>query len=319
MNDLNQRLAGLRGWVSRDDDRRERERNLPKALCRRCGGIAKAGEGSRDVEPVTGLVALPGSTGRVAMRRAAVSPKDTDQWRRECQTCATATLGQMLSGVLGTPVSEADAPRVVGRLREWDEIGFPVPLSFTAEGAGIATGRPWGHVSLDQRDEVRRVHAEVVRERVAGPCTQGACGLCGRREAIRWYEGPSFMKWPDGSPAPVCGPCQEVLDRRPEVLGVEDLRVRAVEAATGFAQAFYMAPDDFRCYYESRAADGNGFAEPWTYGDGIVSFVDAVWEDRPNLAPVERRDEFRARLQTRLETARRVKQEKLHQAESVAW
>lgn len=319
MNDKNVRLTGLRGWVQKNDERRERENALPKALCRVCGGWAKAGEGSRDPEPPRGLVPLPANPSRVVLVTPPHAPEDADGWRRACDICTGATSGEIVGAVVGRTVDSRDAQKVIGRMHRFDENDFLVQEFPTAQTTGRGTGRPWAHLSTEDRERVQQVLREVIRDRQSGPCVQGACGLCGRRNSVRWFEGYAFLTWPDGSPAPVCTECQEVVDRRPATQSIEQLRVIAVESATGFSQMLYEAPSDFRVYAESKDSDGNGYAEPWAYSPGVVAFREDMWEQRPYLAPADRRAEFEALLRERIAEQARQVQAQQEAAHAAAW
>lgn len=320
MNDKNTRVAGLRDWVQRDEERREREKELPRAICRVCGGWAKAGQGFRGEAPQTGLRAHPSRPGIVIACTPTNAPTNTDDWRRECATCAGATMGAIVSQVTGIEVAETDARAVVQRMSMIDPETLYARTDFpTAQSVGGGTGHPWAHVRAGDRDRVRGVLREVIDERLPGISKWGACGLCGRRHSIRWTEGPAFFTWPDGTRAPVCAECQQVMDRRPEVTSIKQLRVIGVEAATGFSQMLYRAPDEFRLYAESKDSDGNGHAEPWTYSPGIITFREAIWGVRPHLAPAERRREFEHRFRNRIDEAHHLAQAKREAVHADAW
>lgn len=316
---MNDKLTAVRSWLAADDARREREKALPKALCRVCGGWARAGEGTRSAEVVPGPVATPVHPETFVMPPRVTAPADADDWRRECAACADATHAAVISGLLGGEVSVRDAARVVGALVEVSPEGFMTSAVPLAVNLNRATGKPWGHVSAEDRARVAQVLAEVVRERQIGPCTQGACGVCGRREHLRWFEGPGFLRWPDGAPAPVCGECQKVIDRRPEPTTIEQLRVIAVEAATGFSQMLYSAPPEFRVYAESKDADGNGHAEPWTYSPGVIEFIGEMWTSHPGLAPEGLRGHYRARFQARIDAWKREAHQRQEVVDAAAW
>lgn len=319
MNDKKERLGRLRTWVQEADERREHEAALPKALCRTCGGWVKAGEGHRDAAPETGLRPHPTRPGMMVAPSTVNAPKDADDWRRECGPCARATLADTIGAAVGFVVEENDAHKVVGRMKVFDpelrlQIEFP-----TAQTVGNATGKPWGHLSREDRDRVRYVLQEVIADRLPGISRWGACGLCGRRHSIRWFEGPAFLRWPDGAKAPVCSECQAVVDRRPVADSVEALRVIAVEAATGYAQMFYTAPVEFRCYAEVKDCDGNGHAEPWTYSPGVIDFREEMWIDFPHLAPSDRRAEFEERLRMRIADDRQKEHVRQEREAAQAW
>lgn len=319
MNDMSQRLKRLRAWVGEDDDRRNREVSLPKALCRVCGGWAKAGEGTRDDAPTTGLVPHPTDPTKRLFVKKVDAPNGADDWRRQCSSCARANLSEIVEAVVGIEVETRDAQAVVLRMKSFDdELGLYITFP-TAQSVGKATGNRWGHLGRDDRDRVRQVLRGVIDERLPGVSQWGACGLCGRRHSIRWFEGPPFMKWSDGSNAPVCAECQQVMDRRPTADSIDHLRAIAVEAATGYAQMLYSAPPEFRCYFEARDSDGNGYATPWDYSDGIREFREQVWEDLPYLAPESRRRDFEQRRLARINEAQQQEQMRRDQQQSHAW
>lgn len=316
-NDKSARLAGLRGWMERDEQRREREAALPRAVCKVCGGWAKAGEGSREETPVK---MRPHPTRDGVMITSDPAPANADDWRRECRTCAASSMADIVRQVIGQELSEADAQVVVSRMKTIDPERLTMHLGFpTAQATGGGTGRAWGHLHGEDRERVRQVLRDVTRERQIGPCVQGACGLCGRRNSLRWFEGYAFLRWPDNTPAPVCAECQEVADRRPVAQSIEQVRVVAVEAATGHAQWGYTAPQEFKVYAEVKDCDGNGHPEPWTYSPGIIAFREDMWESRPSLAPAERHDEFTSRLRARIEDTNRRAQEQREAEHAAAW
>lgn len=315
----NDKLNRVRAWIARDDERRERERELPRATCRVCGGWAKAGEGTREPEPFKGLVPIPSNPTRVTIVTPSPAPEHADGWRRTCTTCATATPGEIVSAVVGGVVDNADSDKVFARMRSFDDYDMLRQEFPTAEVAGRGTGRPWGHLRTEDRGRVRQVLREVTDARRPGPSKWGACGLCGRRQSLRWTEGPLFLRWPDGTRAPVCAECQQVVERRPESYPIEQLRVIGVEAATGFSQIYYTAPAEFRLYAETKDSDGNGYADAWDYGDGIRKFKEELWASRPYLAPEDRRDEFTQRLRARIAEAEREAKKRTEAEHTLAW
>lgn len=319
MNNTTERVGKVRAWLQHDDERRERETALPRSICNVCGGRARAGEGSREPEPFTGLAPHPANPSRRVVISAPHAPEDADGWRRTCAICVEATAGEIVGAVVGHAVSDADARNVIGRMHRFDEADTLVQEFPTAQAMGHATGRPWAHLSAEQRERVQQVLREVTRDRQIGPCVQGACGVCGRRSSRRWFAAPAFLRWPDGDAAPVCAECQEVADRRPEPQSIEELRVIGVECATGFAQWGYTAPPAFRLYAEAKDADGNGHAEPWDYGDGIREFREQMWTDRPSLAPADQRDEYVHHARKRIEEATRQEQAERDAAHAAAW
>lgn len=310
-----QRIAGLRGWIKRDDDRREREAALPKAICRVCGGWVRAGEGTRDAEPERGLIPNPLTPGQLMFAPVVNAPANADEWRRECAVCASAGTARIVSAVVGSEVTEDEARAVLGRMKRISD-GLNVLTEFpTAEASDAATGKPWRHVTSQDRERVCQVLRQVRDEKRPGVSKWGACGMCGRRHSLRWYEPSLSLTWPDGSRAPVCAECQAVLDRRPDPTGIHALRVIAVEAATGYSQMLYEAPDEFRIYAETRGCDGNGYPEPWDYGEGVRQFREEMWISRPDLAPHNLRGEYQAKA-----AARHAEEQRQREADAAsAW
>lgn len=311
-------VTRLRAWLAADEERTRLEKDLPKATCRVCGGVAKAGEGTRGPERPTGARHSPANPS-VLVGPGPGGPVDADDWRRECAACATATAAEIVGHVLGYEPDDADAHRVQGRMSVTDELGFVTSTFPFASVSGRGGRRPWAHVTRADRERVRRVLRDVIEERKPGPCVWGACGLCGVRTSLTWHEGPVFLRWPDGTPAPVCATCQEVLDRRPDPYEIEDLRALAVEAATGLAHMNYTAPPEFRLYAETRDCDGNGYSSPWQYSPALDAFRDSVWEDRPDLAPEHLRAEYEEKFRQRIETTRRKLQRQHDAAEEARW
>ena len=110
-----------------------------------------------------------------------------------------------------------------------------------------------------------------------------------------------------------------MIQRRPQPRDIETLRVIGVEAASGLSRMFYVPPDAFRLYAETRGCDGNGYATAWDYGDGIRAFRDEVWSARPHLAPVERRDEYQAKFDAAVAARRDEAREHQEAVTATAW
>jgi hypothetical protein len=108
--------------------------------------------------------------------------------------------------------------------------------------------------------------------------------MCGVRESVVWRD--SRLTWADGTPAPLCEPCAVVYRRRGEPYQADDVRRVAVEALTGHPVPLgNSAPAEFRCYYEHRDCDGNGYAQRWAYSDGVRRYAEEVWTGSPEYAP----------------------------------
>ena len=280
-------------------EREERDRAMPKGLCRICGGVAHKGEGRVDPPP-TLVGARERADHEFQMRSV---PPEVMEWRRVCGVCDRAdregTLGRMIiATVLGIALTEAEAARVAGSLVRWDAGGQDFAGGVTAVAHGQATGRAWAHLSDADIATMKAAVAAIAREGVPTVCNWGACGMCGIRYATGWRE--SSLTWPDGSHAPVCGHCAIVMDLRGWPSDTAGIRRVACEAATGVPiQLGAEAPPDFRYYAERRSADGNGHELAWDYSEGVTAWRESVWESYPECAPVDRRVEFENRHEQR--------------------
>ena len=300
-------------------EREEREQALPAALCANCGGKVRAGDGTRDPE----LAFASASERSEYDYWCSTLPVGADGWRRTCPTCAAAEAGERgesaaVTAVLGVPVGQADAAAVVRSVVRIDPASGEVAGFPSAKGTGHATGKPWGHLTDDDRERIRTALENVVNARIPGPCTLGACGICGVREAIVWR--PSRLRWRDGNPAPMCDACSTVWTMRGEPIGPEDVRRVAVECLTGKPVALgNSAPREFRAYYEHPECDGNGTAERFGYSPRLREYAEQVWTASPRYAPEDRRVEFEERRRTvRAEREARARQERESQ-EAAVW
>jgi hypothetical protein len=288
---MNARIDRLRKELA---ERAEREGALPAALCATCGGKVRAGEGTRAPEPE-----FDTATERSEYEFWCTKlPAGVDRWRRTCSICAAAEAGGRMesvavSAVLGRAVGQVDAAAVVRAVTEFDlTTGRFVGIS--ARSTGRATGKPWGHLTEDDRERIRAALQDVVTARTAGPCTDGACGICGVRQAIIWR--PSRLLWRDGKAAPLCDACSTVWRMRGEPIDPEDVRRVAVECLTGKPVALgNSAPREFRAYYEHPDCDGNGTAERFGYSPRLREYAEEVWTASPQYAPENRRAEFEER------------------------
>lgn len=311
MSENDVRVSRLARWLAEKDETARRARELPRAVCRWCGGTAKAGEGTRSAAPFVGVgVNVAGDPVFIPPQP---SPVEADEWRRECAVCAASDMSELLGTMLGERVTDAEAHAVAGRLFWRDANGFEHEEIAWARVVGRGTGRRFGHVTQEDRAKVRDVLREVRDERLPAPSAWGACGWCGVRHSLGWHEGPPSLCWPDGDPAPLCDACHGVWESKGYPDDIDQQRIAGIIAATGStAYVWSTAPEEFKLYFETRNADGNGHADAWDYGEGIRDFRAEVWTDRPDLAPAELRDEYRARSDHRRaerEDAYRARQE----------
>jgi len=281
-----------------------------------CGGWAAAGTGTREDEPDMSLLGNDARSNRLWWEKQI--PTDADRWPRDCHRCATAKNdGQYFSAVLAAligpehGVTEADARALVSVLNRVDGMRF---LNVTAQSHNTATGTPWAHVSDADRDLVLSAYGKLIASRMRSISAWGACGMCGRNEQVgRWIEGPPSLTWPNGDRVAFCETCAHVWDVRGLPTFIDDLRRVGVEAASGVPISLGMsAPDEFRPFCESRAADPAGLDQPWSWSDKLTEFIESRWIGHPEAAPADRREEFtrrrRASFAAPFEAARRERE-----------
>ncbi|MCP2636762.1 hypothetical protein K0817_009315 [Microbacterium sp. HD4P20] len=289
-------IQRLRETLSARD---ERERALPRAKCRVCGGWARKGEGERTREPEFADARDKADHAYWLSRQ----PGDVDGWRRTCAMCARAeaekrAASTILLAVVGShDLKEHEASRVIGVLRNRDPDGPGFVGGVTAEANGRATGTPWDHVSDADRGRLREAWATLIAARSPRPSQWGGCGMCGRAEAVGdWWRAPDTLRWPDGSRTAFCAACAAVWDRRGGPSHIDDLRRVGVEAATGWPVPLgNSAPPLFRLFAESRSADPAGLTESWSWSDGLRQYIEEVWTRHPAYAPEHRREGFEQR------------------------
>ena len=200
----NERMNVLTKWLAAADERTARERELPKAWCRICGGWARAGAGTRDAAlDRTGLVPHPTDPNRRLIPDRIIAPRDADDWRRECATCATATPSDLVAAVTGKRVHDDIAATVIGRMRTIDPDTLQVTVEYPyASAVGHGTGRPWAHVPPDARAAVLATLTEVTTERSIGPAHGEHAGCVASENTATGSKDPSSSDGPTGRPHP---------------------------------------------------------------------------------------------------------------------
>lgn len=242
-------------------------------------------------------------------------------WKITCPTCWNARESRQdaavaLSGILGVNEPQEVAQRVLHTLVTFD----PTTMTFTggvsAQGNDNATGKAWGHVTVDMRERLNAAYGEIVATSLPQTCTLGACGMCGRSSQVGpWHEGPDSLRWPDGSPTPLCDICNVVWEMRGSPYDIEDVRKVGVEIASGIPVGLGLSvPADLRLFAESKAADKAGTDEPWTYSAAMTEYIEGRWTQQPHMAPEDRREDYRQRhaelVREREEKYRQAQQEK---------
>jgi hypothetical protein len=174
---------------------------------------------------------------------------------------------------------------------------------------GEVPGVPWGHVdAVALRAAVQDLpglRAAAGLEPVR--CTSGACAWCGTVESRSWHD--EQHAWPDGSPAPLCEPCDAVYVKHgsPSPAYWGEQRDALGEAVTGSpAMTGEHAPGGLVGFAESDREDRTG-GEAWSHLDpaALRAYRFDVWsryglaycppEQREQVAEwADRRDRMRA-------------------------
>ncbi|MFD4957385.1 hypothetical protein [Microbacterium sp. NPDC058389] len=232
------------------------------------------------------------------MAKKANLAAEFDDWRRECGVCAVAReegrLARFMLGSLVGPhdLNESAASALLANLVTYTRGEFVGGV--TSKAHGVATGKPWRHLTDADESRVRKAWADAIADSLPNTSERGACGMCGRSRALGdWYDAPHTLTWPDGSRVAFCASCAGTWDRLGGPTFIDDLRRVGVEAATGSPVSLGdSAPDNFRLFAESKAADPAGLEEPWSWSEGLTAFIEKVWTWQPDCAPADRHDEF---------------------------
>ena len=279
--------------------------DLVASTCRSCGTKIRAGQGT------VLQLGLPSDRVAAAMLRHAAQTGPHHDWNRTCDACTTDDALTSALTAAGLPADLTAAERRIFRApylaREVLDDAMPDTVKEN-------TGTPWSHLTGTPaeilRAELERVYS-LTRPTVS---PLGACGLCGIRVSIGWEDAPGALKWHDDTRTPMCSTCAAVWSRRGRPISIEGLRAIGVEASSGLTWLGMEAPESFRLYAESRDADGNGNAEPWTYSEKLIEWLDGVWSAKPKLAPADRREHYE-RKRSDAVAAERAEREKLAAAD----
>lgn len=296
MSPITDRVARVRERVAAHHDReaarQEHLRRLPEAICAACGGVVRAGEGTREgTGPWGSDDDRHQWTIEDQARKKAGLPR-VDAWRRRHDECATTP--QIMGALIGEhDLSPQIAATVLNSLNE------PLLARERAKDATsasldnrMAKPRPWAWIGDREiallRRAVDRARAAVEPRR----CRDGACGWCGVSESIGWHAGPA--RWSDGSAAPLCRACSAVWTSRGKPTDEAGARACALEALSG---ANGIASDGLgiRTYADIAGDDHGGTNERWAYApaalDALTERARLTW---PGSLPPDIRDEYRA-------------------------
>lgn len=236
----------------------ELARELPRAHCAGCGGIVPAGQGTIDPANLWARNAEAVAWDRTDAERIKSGRAPTLRWRRRHHGCATSV--DIVAALIGDSVSVDVAADALGALRDPVMVSHRYRDVHAADLAMKVGFTAWGHITKRDRAMLRRAVERARAEREPRRCVDGACGWCGRSHAVGWQESPE--RWSNGSPAPLCGECAAVWDRRGNPTHGDSLRAAALEALTGVAG---WGDGGIRCFVDLADDDHDGTAEPWTF------------------------------------------------------
>lgn len=178
---------------------------------------------------------------------------------------------------------------------------------------------PWRHLDKEglyaalERLPGLRIEAGLVDNR----CTDGACAWCGVLEARGW--GDYGHHWPDGTSAPLCGPCGEVYERNgsPGAAYWPEQRAAIAEAVSGVPVPMGTAPPAGLLALAEVGDSGDG--TPWSHlpPEPLEAYRWAAWGlYSGRFAPPEHRAEALARA--RAADAAKVQRQAARLAEEAA-
>lgn len=223
-------------------------------------------------------------------------------WRRhrDCAKICAHPVDRMQAAAraLGHSVDRTDAGLLLGA-------GVDAPLYSQGHPEPTWSEEPtrqrmrWHHVDRNalaaavQRLPELRAEAGLVD----APCVDGCCAWCGVREARGWAS--QGHRWADGSPAPLCGRCSEVYERRgsPDPTWWDGQRALIAEALTGVPAMMGQTPPPVRALAE---AEDTGSGEAWSHlpVDAVEAYRWAAWgRCQGRYAPPEHRAEAVRRAQ----------------------
>jgi hypothetical protein len=278
------------------DSRAERLRHLrelPPALCRICGGHVRTGEGTR-------LPAQLGDDERMYAEWQAVLARErlgalslplrryraaVDDWRRAHDECVPEHVA-VLQRVLGRRFPTDLTPRQAA------EIAAEAGVALTASRAQYRGGRAFAWIGRADRRALLEAVALVQSAETPRLCADGRCGMCGRSRSLSWAQSP--LRWPDGSPAPLCAECWSAWDRHPDRgERIEDLRVIGAQQLSGVS-AFEMTPFGLLLACEAPAVDRHAEAAAWAYSDRLSAIREGIRTQWPGgLTDPAERDRYR--------------------------
>ncbi|MGP6172054.1 hypothetical protein ACTU6V_12710 [Microbacterium sp. A204] len=281
----------LKGLRARLAEATEREAQLPRALCRICGGVIAKGQGV--IEPESAWSSSRRQSSEIIDReRVKKGLPPLHNWRRSHTGCAGGP-ERTIRALTGIDVTPAVAAAALAQM---------FPRRYTACSSHPDPGRahhvfkepkpqPWSHLSdvdlVALAAAVRKTHDPSMPRR----CRDGACAWCGVSRSLSWHK--SSEKWADGSEAPLCGDCYPVWRKRGASGDREDRRANALEALSGAAW-FPMTGGGIRCYVDIAGDDRGGTLGRWEYAhEPLAELRETARIKKPESLPGEIRDEYR--------------------------
>lgn len=282
-------LKGLRAKLA---EMAEREAQLPRALCRVCGGIVAKGQGEIESEPTWQSRTRRHTSGVIDGERAKRGLPPFFDWQRSHTACAGGPERTILAltGIEVTPtIAVAALSRMLPR-RFAAFSAFPEP-NMAHVRLKDEKPLPWSHVSDADRAAlatvVRKTHDSSKPKR----CREGACAWCGVSHSLTWHA--STETWADGSRAPLCGDCYPVWRKRGASDDRADRRANALEALSSAAW-WPMTGGGIHCYVDIARDDHSGTPGRWEYApEPLAELRESARIGHPESLPGEIRDEYK--------------------------
>lgn len=309
MTDITDRRARARARLhdldARDEARRRREEELPRAVCSICGGIVAAGTGTIAPEGWQS-VEQAREWGGIDAERARKKLAPLMAWRRRHNECQTTS--QMVRAILDVDVPDQIAGAALAALRLpltarnlWDGVRVRIKPSLRPPRdvkaiLGRREPRPWSHLTADDVEELRRAIAKEQAVDQPRRCVDGACAWCGVSASPAWTRSPE--RWSDGSPAPLCAECAAVWDSDGQPGDHESLRGAALHALSG-ARAFTLTGLGIRTFADIAGGDHDGHSTPWVYAEEpLAALRERARMTWPSTLPAHLRQDYAERSRT---------------------
>ncbi|HCS61399.1 MAG TPA: hypothetical protein DIW46_08390 [Microbacterium sp.] len=297
-------LKGLRAKLA---EMTEREAQLPRALCRVCGGIVAKGQGTIEPESTWPSRTRHQTSGVIDGERTKRGLPPFCDWRRSHTVCAGGPERTILAltGIEVTPAVAVDALTRMLPRRFAVFSAFPEP-NMAHVRLKDKKPQPWSHVSGADRAALATVVRKTHDPSKPRRCREGACAWCGISRSLSWHASPET--WADGSRAPLCGDCYPVWRKRGAPSDRDDRRANALEALSSAAW-WPMTGSGIHCYVDIAGDEHSGTPGRWEYAPEPLSQLrETARITRPESLPAEIRNEYREKRSAAMREDREARQ-----------